>query len=167
MKKFENLNDLFVHEIKDLYSAESQLTAALPKLSEKASNEKLKKAFEDHLEETKKQRERLEKIGELCNFSVKGEKCAAMEGLIKEGQEVMEKDAPDAVMDAALIAAAQRVEHYEIAGYGTACTYADMLGYKEAKELLEETLKEEKSADSKLNDLALSSVNEEAEHPNR
>lgn len=167
MKKFENLKDLFEHEIKDLYSAESQLTAALPKLAQKASNERLKRAFEDHLEETKKQKERLEKIGEQCNINVKGEKCAAMEGLIKEGQEVMQTEAPNEVMDAALIAAAQRVEHYEMAGYGTARTYAQMLNYKEAHNLLSETLNEEKNADSKLNDLALSTINEEAEHPHR
>jgi ferritin-like metal-binding protein YciE len=167
MKKLENLEDLFQHQIMDLYSAEVQLTNALPKMAKKASNEKLKKAIENHLEETKKQKERLEKIGEICNFKIKGEKCAAMEGLIKEGEEVMEKQAPDAIMDAALIAAAQRVEHYEISGYGTASTYAKMLNYTDAHKLLNEILEEEKNADSLLNEIAISTVNQEAERSSK
>ena len=161
--KLKSLKDLFEHEIKDLYSAETQLSSALPKMAEKASDEKLRKAFESHLEETKKQKERLEKIGEICNISVKGEKCEAMAGLIKEGEQMLKMDAEGDVKDAGLIAAAQRVEHYEIAGYGTAHHYAKRLGLDEAANLLEETLKEEKSADEKLNKIAIDSVNEKAQ----
>lgn len=161
--KLNSLKDLFEHEIRDLYSAETQLTSALPKMAEKASDQKLKKAFESHLEETKKQKERLEKIGEICDINVKGEKCEAMAGLIKEGEEMLKIDASGEVRDAGLIGAAQRVEHYEIAGYGTARHYAKRLGLDDAVKLLEETLNEEKSADEKLNDIAINAVNEKAQ----
>ncbi len=161
--KLKSLKDLFEHEIKDLYSAETQLSEALPKMAEKASDSKLKKAFESHLEETKKQKERIEKIGEICNISVKGEKCEAMAGLIKEGEEMLKMDAESDVKDAGLIAAAQRVEHYEMAGYGTAHHYAKRLGLDEVAGLLEETLNEEKAADEKLNKIAIDSVNEKAQ----
>lgn len=161
--KLNSLKDLFEHEIQDLYSAETQLTSALPKMAEKASDQKLKQAFESHLEETKKQKDRLEKIGELCDIKVKGHKCEAMAGLIKEGEEMLKMDADGEVRDAGLIGAAQRVEHYEMAGYGTARHYAKRLGFDDAAKLLEETLNEEKSADEKLNTIAINSVNEKAQ----
>ncbi len=158
-----SLKDLFIHEIKDLYSAETQLTDALPKMAEKATDDKLKNAFKSHLEETKHQKERLEKIGKMLDIDIKGEKCEAMAGLIKEGKEALEMKGEDEVRDAALIGAAQRVEHYEMAGYGTARNYAKRLGFGDAASLLEETLNEEKTADSKLNDIAISRVNERAQ----
>lgn len=158
----KNLKDLLEHEIQDLYSAESQMIDALPDMEKAASNSKLKKAFESHLKETKKQKERLEKVAELLGISPKGEKCKGMEGLVKEGKKMIEEDASPEVKDAGLIGAAQRVEHYEIAGYGTACTFAKMLGEKEVADLLGQTLEEEKSADEKLNDIALEKVNESA-----
>lgn len=159
-----SLKDLFIHEIKDLYSAETQLTDALPKMAEKATDDKLKNAFQSHLEETKKQKERLEKISQMLDIDIKGETCQAMEGLIREGKEALEMKGDDEVRDAALIGAAQRVEHYEMAGYGTARNYAKRLGFGDAASLLEETLNEEKSADSKLNDIAVSRVNERAQN---
>lgn len=159
-----SLKDLFIHEIKDLYSAENQLTDALPKMAEKAADGTLKSAFKSHLEETKKQKERLEKISQMLDIDIKGEKCEAMAGLIEEGKEALEMKGDDEVRDAALIGAAQRVEHYEMAGYGTARNYAKRLGFGDAASLLEETLNEEKSADSKLNDIAVSRVNERAQN---
>ncbi|WP_224999812.1 ferritin-like domain-containing protein [Cesiribacter sp. SM1] len=162
-EKLNSLKDLFEHEIKDLYSAESQLTDALPKMAEKASSPQLRQAFETHLEETKRQRERLEKVGEICGFSVKGEKCQAMEGLIKEGKDMLEMKGDDKVRDAGLIASAQRVEHYEMAGYGTARTYAQQLGLNDVADLLEQTLNEEKRTDQKLNDIAVGNINQKAQ----
>ena len=162
-EKFNSLKDLFEHEIKDLYSAESQLTDALPKMAEKASSPELRQAFETHLEETKRQRDRLEKIGDICGFSVKGEKCEAMAGLVKEGKEMLEMKGDPAVRDAGLIASAQRVEHYEMAGYGTARTYAQRLGLNECADLLEQTLNEEKKTDQKLNDIAINGINKQAQ----
>lgn len=161
--KLKTLNDLFQHELKDLYSAESQLVAALPKMAEAADNADLKAGFEEHLEQTKVHVERLETIAKELEFSLSGHTCKAMEGLIAEGAEMIDEDADEAVRDAGLIGAAQRVEHYEIAGYGTAVALAERLGYEEAVELLEETLAEEKETDEKLTELALSEVNEEAE----
>lgn len=161
--KLASLEDLFLHEIKDLHSAEKQLTKALPKMAKAANSAQLKKAFEAHLKETEKQLERLDRIFELLGKSSRGPACKAMEGLIEEGSELIKEDADPAVKDAALIGAAQRVEHYEIAGYGTARTYAEQLGYSEAADLLEETLVEEKGANEKLNDLAMGRINERAE----
>lgn len=161
--KMNSLKDLFIHELQDLYSAETQLTEALPKMAEKAGDSKLRNAFESHLEETKKQKERLEKIAKMMDIEIKGETCQAMKGLIKEGEEMLKLDADKEVRDAGLIAAAQRVEHYEMAGYGTARHYAKRLGLNDAVSLLEETLNEEKSADEKLNNIAISSVNEKAQ----
>lgn len=161
--KLESLNDLFIHQIKDLYNAEQQLTKALPKMAEKATNSKLKTAFTDHLKETEVQIQRLEQVFEALGEKVKGEKCKAMEGLLKEGEDFMSQDASNEVMDAGLIASAQRVEHYEIAGYGTACTYAKSLGHNEALNLLQENLSEEKKTDEKLTFLAESAVNKKAE----
>ncbi len=157
-----NLKDLLEHEIQDLYSAEDQLTKALPKMAKAASNPKLRKAFEDHLEETKGQKKRLEQIAKKLNFKTKGETCKAMEGLIKEGESILKMDADEEVRDAALIGAAQRVEHYEIAAYGTAAQYAKHLGNDEVVKLFEETLEQEKDANEKLNDLAIEKINQAA-----
>jgi ferritin-like metal-binding protein YciE len=161
--KLESLDDLFLHQIKDLYNAEQQLTKALPKMAEKATSPKLKTAFKDHLKETETQIKRLEQVFETIGEKAKGEKCKAMEGLLKEGEDFMKEDASNEVMDAGLIASAQRVEHYEIAGYGTACTYAKTLGHTEALNLLKENLAEEKKTDEKLTDLAESSINKKAQ----
>jgi ferritin-like metal-binding protein YciE len=157
--KMENLQDLLVSELKDLYSAETQLTKALPKMAKGASSDKLREGIEKHLEETKGHVERLEKIFELMEGSPKGKKCKAMEGLVEEGKEVLEEDAEPAVKDAAIIAAAQRVEHYEIAGYGTARTFAQHLGLDKVAKLLEQTLKEEKACNETLTELAESEIN--------
>jgi ferritin-like metal-binding protein YciE len=162
--KLESLHDLFVDELKDLYNAEIQLTKALPKMAKAASSEDLRTAFEGHLTETEHQVQRLETIFKQLEANPKGKKCKAMVGLIEEGKEIMEEDAEDAVKDAALIAAAQRVEHYEIAGYGTVRTYAQLLGFDEAANLLQETLDEEASADKKLTELA-QNINVEAQSP--
>jgi ferritin-like metal-binding protein YciE len=159
--KATSLQELYVEQLQDLYSAEQQLIKALPKLVEASSSEELRTAFGEHLEQTKGHAGRLEQIFERLGESAKGEKCKGMEGLIKEGSEVVEKDMEDEVKDAALIAAAQRVEHYEIAGYGCVRTYATLLEDDEAANLLEETLEEEKEADEKLNEIA-ESINVEA-----
>jgi ferritin-like metal-binding protein YciE len=158
-----SLSDLFVGELRDLFSAENQLVKALPKLAKAASAPELRQAIERHLEETKGQVRRLETIFRDLDMSPKGKKCKAMEGLIEEGGEMMDMDGEAAVRDAGLIAAAQRVEHYEIAGYGCARTFATLLGYQEAASLLQETLDEEASADRKLTELAETIINVEAE----
>ena len=160
--KLQSLKDLFHHELKDLYSAETQLVKALPKMAKGADNEKLKAGFKEHLEQTKGHVDRLEKIAKDLDVKLGGHKCAAMEGLIEEGSELLEMEAEPHVLDAALISAAQRVEHYEIAGYGTARTLAEVLGFEDAAELLQRTLDEEKETDEKLTELAESTVNEEA-----
>jgi ferritin-like metal-binding protein YciE len=156
------MEDLLVHELKDLYSAETQIVKALPKMAKAASSADLQKAFEDHLEETKHQVQRLDEIFQELETSARGKKCKAMEGLLAEGKEVVDEDAEPHVKDAALIGAAQRVEHYEIAAYGTTRTFAKQLGKDRIVELLDETLEEEKGADTKLTDLAESSVNLQA-----
>lgn len=157
------MDALFLHEIKDLYSAEKQLVAALPKMIKAASNPHLKELIEGHLQETKGQVERLEQIFEGLGHAARATKCKAMEGLITEAAELIEEEGDSNIKDAALIAAAQRVEHYEMAAYGAARTYAEMLGYTQAVEALEQTLDEEKMADEKLNELALSEVNPAAQ----
>ena len=159
--KIDTLHELFVEELKDLYSAETQITKALPKMAKNASSKELRSAFENHLKETEKQVERLETIFKQLGESPKGKKCKGMEGLIEEGKELMEEDIDDEVLDVGLIAAAQRVEHYEIAGYGCARTYAKLLGINRAVDLLEATLREEKAADEKLTAIA-ENVNVEA-----
>jgi ferritin-like metal-binding protein YciE len=156
-----SLHDLYVDELKDLYNAETQLLKALPKMAKAASAPELRTAFEDHLEETREQVRRLELIFKKLDASPKGKKCKAMEGLIEEGKEVMDEAQPP-VLDAALIAAAQRVEHYEMAGYGCVRTFARLLGYEDAVELLQETLDEEGAADKKLTELAETIINVEA-----
>src|SRR5580765_5252566 len=138
--KLKTLEDLFLHELKDLYSAENQLLKALPKMAKAATNEELKAGFEEHLEQTQGHVERLKQIGEQLDKPLTGHKCKAMEGLVEEGAELIHEDADDSVRDAGLIGAAQRVEHYEIAGYGTARALAQQLGLDEVAELLEETL---------------------------
>ena len=162
-KKLNTLKDLLIHQVKDLYSAETQIIDALPKMIKNTSHAKLKKALEDHLEETKTQKERLEKMAKHLKTELGGETCHAIKGIIKEGSEWMKKDADADVMDAGIIASAQRVEHYEIAGYGTAHQFAEQLKLTEVAELLAQTLKEEKKADVKLTKIAVSTVNEDAE----
>jgi ferritin-like metal-binding protein YciE len=159
----DSLHDLYVNELKDLYNAESQLLKALPKMARAADAPELRAAFEEHLEVTHGQVARLETIFADLGVSPKGKKCKAMEGLIEEGKEVLEEDAEPAVRDAALIAAAQKVEHYEMAGYGCVRTYARRLGYADAARLLQATLDEEGEADEKLTGLAETVVNIEAE----
>jgi ferritin-like metal-binding protein YciE len=150
----ENLEQLFINELKDIYSAEKQITKALPKMAKSAKSEELRSAFEEHLEQTKGHIERLDQIFEKLGKTSRGKTCHGMQGLIEEGQEVMEEAAKGDVRDAALISAAQRVEHYEIAAYGTVRTYANLLGRKDAAKLLEQTLEEEKQTDEKLNEIA-------------
>jgi ferritin-like metal-binding protein YciE len=153
-EKLNNLKDLLMLELKDLYSAEQQLIKALPKMAEKATSDKLRQAFEDHLEETEMQRERLEEVAKAMNFDISGDTCKAMKGLVDEAKEIMKEDAEEEVMDQALIAAAQKVEHYEIASYGTVVHYAEVLGLNKVYDILAETLDEEKKADKKLNRIA-------------
>lgn len=157
-----NLRDLLEHEIKDLYSAETQLLEALPKMASAASHDRLRRAFESHLEETKNQKQRLEEIARKLDIKPGGESCEAMQGLIREGEQMIDMEADDDVRDAGLIGAAQRVEHYEIAAYGTARQYAERLGKNDIARLLNETLREESGADKKLNKLAVEKINEEA-----
>jgi ferritin-like metal-binding protein YciE len=162
--QLSSLEDLFIDELKDLYSAETQLTKALPKMAKAASSKELKAGFEKHLKQTEGHVERLEQICEELDVSPKGKKCKAMEGLIEEGSEVIDEDAEPEVKDAALIAAAQRVEHYEIAGYGCVRTYAKLLGHDSAMKLLQQTLDEEGDTDKTLTKLA-EAINVEAEEP--
>ncbi len=159
----DSLHDLYVNELKDLYNAENQLLKALPKMAKAASAPELKEAFATHLEETRGQVARLETIFAELGVSPKGKKCKAMEGLIEEGKEVIEEDGDPAVIDAALIGAAQRVEHYEMAGYGCVRTFARLLGYEDAAELLQATLDEEGNTDKLLTGLAETVINVEAE----
>ena len=150
----DNLRDLYIEQLEDLYSAEQQLIKALPKMAKAANSDELKSAFEDHLEQTKGHAQRIETIFEQMGEKLTAKKCKAMEGLVKEGSEVIEEDMVDGLKDAALIAAAQRVEHYEMAGYGCVKAYATRLGDDEAASLLGQTLNEEKKADELLNGIA-------------
>lgn len=152
--KMESLQELYITELKDLYSAEKQILKALPKMAKAASSDELRQGFEAHLEETEKQVERLEQIFEELGVSPRGKKCVGMEGLLEEGKELMEEEPDPEVLDAGLIAAAQHVEHYEIAGYGCARTYAALLGFKSAAKLLQQSLDEEGATDKKLTALA-------------
>lgn len=158
----DTLNELFEEQIKDLYSAESQLLKALPKMAKKASSSALKQGFETHLKQTETHVSRLEKIAEMWEFKPTGKKCKAMEGLIEEGKEVLEEDGNDSVLDVALIAAAQRVEHYEISAYGSARALASRLGCEETAKLLQTTLNEESETDKILTSLCENSVLKEA-----
>jgi len=162
----KNLEDLYVHQLRDLYSAESLIIDALPRMASKASNPQLKRAFETHLEESEQQKERLEQIFNRMDLSPKGETCKAMKGLVAEAEDFIDEakklfgsDSPSAVLDAGLIAEAQRVEHYEISAYGTVATYAETLNRTADHQLLAATLAEEKETDQKLSDLAKSIVN--------
>jgi ferritin-like metal-binding protein YciE len=149
-----NLEELFQHDLRDTLDAEKQLLKALPKMAKACTSEELRAAFEEHKAVTEKQVERLETIFESLGKAARGKHCHGMEGLVKEGQEIMEENEPSAALDAALIGAAQKVEHYEIAAYGTLATYAKMLGNEEALSLLIETLDEEKQTDEQLTGLA-------------
>ena len=160
--KLETLDDLFEMQLKDLYSAENQLVKALPQMAAAAKDGRLRQGFEKHLRETENQVARLEQIGEAMELKLSGHTCKAMQGLIAEGQETMSENATDEVMDAALIASSQRIEHYEIAGYGTAAHYAERLGHSEAASLLRQSLQEEQLTDTKLNDLAKNYLNQKA-----
>jgi ferritin-like metal-binding protein YciE len=157
--ELETLKDLFVHELKDLYSAEKQTLKALPKMVKAATHPQLAEGFKMHLEQTKEHATRLEKILGDLDESTRGPKCQGMEGLLKEGAEMIEEEGDDEVRDAGLISAAQRVEHYEIAGYGCARTYADLLGEREAAKTLQMTLNEEGDTDKKLTKLAKTTIN--------
>jgi ferritin-like metal-binding protein YciE len=159
----DSLHDLYVAELKDLYNAEHQILRALPKMAKAASASELKQAFQEHITVTQGQVERLDKIFERLGVSPKGKKCAAMEGLVEEGSEIIDEDGEPAVKDAALIAAAQRVEHYEIAGYGCVRTFARVLGYARDEKLLQTTLDEEGEADHALTELAESVINRQAD----
>jgi ferritin-like metal-binding protein YciE len=160
--KLESLKDLYLAQLKDLYSAEDQLVDALPKMADAAHAPELKNAFREHLNQTKQHVDRLEQIFRKLGESPKGETCEGMKGLVKEGQEMIKMKGEPEVIDAGLIAAAQRVEHYEMAGYGTVRTYAELLGDQEAVRLLERTLQEEEDADEKLTEIAESHINQEA-----
>jgi len=162
--KLNTLHDLYLHQLKDLYSAEQQIIDALPDMAEEATNPELKRAFNEHLEQTRQQKDRLDRVARNLGEDLSGETCQAMKGLIKEGKEMIKQRATDPVKDAGLIAAAQRVEHYEIAGYGTVCTFAEMLGRHDDLELLQETLSEEKNTDERLNKIAKQTVDPAALH---
>lgn len=159
--EIDSLRKLYVEELKDIYSAEKQILQALPRMAKKTKNQELRKAFEMHLEQTRMQVERLDRIFEMLGKSPRGKKCKGMEGLIEEGKEMMEEMEGD-VLDAALISAAQKVEHYEIASYGTVRTYANLLGEKDHARILQETLNEEGETDKQLTRLAESQINVEA-----
>ena len=160
--KLESLETLYVEELRDIYSAENQLLKALPKMAKTASSPELRQAFEDHLEQTKEHVERLDEIFEKLEKKPTGKTCHGMKGLVEEGSEIMKHDGDDNVLDAGLIAAAQKVEHYEIASYGTVRTWAEMLGEDDAAELLQQTLDEEGETDKRLTELAEEIVNVQA-----
>lgn len=157
-----NLNELFLHTLKDIYYAENQITKALPKMASKATSAELRKGFEAHLTETKAQIKRLDQVFKLCGEKASGEKCPAIDGILEEGAELMEEIKPGQTLDAAMIAAAQAVEHYEIARYGALVAWAKELGMTDARNLLRDTLAEEKDTDSKLNRLAEDKLNKKA-----
>lgn len=162
MTKLESMKDLFMHELKDIYHAEQQLVDALPKINEKISSSELKSTMEMHLEQTKDQVKRAEEVFNKLGESPQAEKCEAMEGLLEECTEVLKQDASSAVLDAAIIACQQKIEHYEIASYGTLSTWADEMDNREISDLLKKTLNEEKQADEKLTQVAIQSANERA-----
>lgn len=157
--RFDNLENLLTQQLEDLYSAEEQLIEALPKMAEAASSQELKSAFQTHLEETKHHKERLERVFRMIGHEPTAETCEAMEGLIGEGEKIIDADGDSDVKDAALIAAAQRVEHYEMAGYGCVRAFARRLGRQDAAELLQETLDDEANADKLLTHIAEGIVN--------
>jgi ferritin-like metal-binding protein YciE len=158
-----DLQKLFLDELADIYNAEQQLTKALPKMAKAAESDELRQAFEDHLQETTNQISRLDEVFRGLGESVKRKTCKGMQGLVEEGKEIMEEHEGSEALDAALIASAQKVEHYEIASYGTLCAWAELMGHSEALELLKENMGEEEAADEKLTQLAESSANQRAE----
>jgi ferritin-like metal-binding protein YciE len=158
----ETLEKLYINELRDLYSAENQLLKALPKMAKGASSDELKEAFENHLAETETHVERLERIFKGLEENPKGKTCHAMKGLIEEGSEILEEEGEDSVLDAGIIVAAQKVEHYEMAGYGSVRAFAQLLGQEEAAQLLQTTLDEESKANELLNQIAETTVNAEA-----
>jgi ferritin-like metal-binding protein YciE len=160
--KLDTLHKLYVEELRDIYNAENQLLKVLPKMAKAASSEELKTAFEDHLSETKDHVDRLDEIFKGLDENPKGKTCKAMKGLVEEGSEILEEEGEESVLDAGIIAAAQKVEHYEIASYGTVRSWANLLGEEEAADLLQQTLDEEGEADKRLNELAQEIVNPEA-----
>lgn len=160
--KLESLTDVFHHELMDLYSAEKQLTKALPTVAKAVSGERLREALEEHQRQTEEHVRRLDEVASQLDVRIKGETCEAMEGLIEEAENLLDDNDPGDALDAALIAAAQRIEHYEIAAYGSASTFARRLGHDTAEQLLSETLREEREADEKLTTIAEGSVNEAA-----
>jgi ferritin-like metal-binding protein YciE len=160
--KLDSLQKLYIEELRDLYNAENQLLKALPKMAKHASHQELRQAFEDHFRQTEEHVVRLEDIFKKLDEKPTGKTCKAMKGLIEEGSEILDKDGDESVLDAGIIAAAQKVEHYEIASYGTVRTFADTLGETEAVELLQQTLDEEGETDKLLTELAETVVNVEA-----
>jgi ferritin-like metal-binding protein YciE len=162
MAEMGTLHDAFLDELRDTYDAEKQITKALPKMAKAASSPELRTAFETHLEETRGQIARLEDVFAALGEKVRGKHCDGMAGIIEEGKSAMEEDFDESTLDAALIASAQRVEHYEMAAYGTLVSWAKAMGHTEAADLLEETLEEEKSTDAKLTQLAEGGINQEA-----
>lgn len=163
MKKLNNLGDLFYHQLKDLYSAETQLMDALPKMRDESMSQELHNAFSSHLEQTKEHKRRLTDIAKTLDYDLKGETCKAMEGLIREVKSYIAQEASPEVLDAGLIADAQRIEHYEILAYGTALQFAKALGHKAAIDKLQQTLNEEKDTDQTLNMLVKNNVNQQAQ----
>ena len=163
MAKMATLDDLLKDELKDIYSAEKQLIKALPKMVRRASSDELRNALEEHLEVTKRQAQRIEQVFETLGEKAKSKTCEAMKGIIEEAEDMMDEDAEDSVMDAAIIGCAQKVEHYEIASYGTVKTWAEQIGNNQAARLLDQTLQEEGEADKRLTSLAESWVNQQAE----
>ena len=163
----KTIEDLFIHELSDIYSAEKQLTKALPRLSRAAENQELSSAFDKHLEETRGQVERIDKVVEQLDLRLKRVKCAGMEGLVDEAREIIDTVPQGPLRDAALIAGAQKAEHYEIASYGTLCALGKQLGYEDAVELLGQTLQEEKATDLKLTELAEQGANQQAAQASR
>ena len=159
MGDLNSLEDLFYHQLRDIYNGEQQLIKALPTMAENSSNKELKSAFQEHLEETVIQKERLDEIGESLGVELNGETCHAMQGLIEEAEDFVSRNPDPEVLDAGIIADAQRIEHYEIAAYGTAVTYAKSLGYNDAAKKLQLTLDEESEADLTLNEIAIEQVN--------
>lgn len=162
MSELKDLNDLFYHQLKDIYNAEQQLINALPEMEKEARSEELKKAFSEHLEETKHHKDRLDKIADQLDINLSGETCEAMQGLIEEAKSIVSESAEDIVRDAGIIADAQRIEHYEISAYGTARHFASVLGHDDIANLLQETLDEESHADELLNEIAVNSINPKA-----
>ncbi len=160
MTKFNDLEKLFHHHLKDTYNAENQLLQALPKMRDRATNEELRNAIDEHLEETKHQKERLEEVGRGIGVDdLSGVNCEAMKGLIKQADAFVSEDADQEVRDAGIIAEAQRIEHYEISAYGTLRHYADLLDHQDAAKMLQQTLEEESAADKKLNSIAMKQIN--------